>query len=66
MQRKRLKSTTSVNGSEIDHLRAVASSDQCNGGGPKDLVRSSPSQVLSRSAVELVDHGLDVIGVVLG
>jgi hypothetical protein len=49
---------------KIDQLSAVASSDHHNGGGPDDLVRSLPSQALSRSAVELVDHGVDLTGVV--
>jgi hypothetical protein len=51
---------------KTDPLTAVASSDNRNGGGPEDLVRSLPSQSLSRSGVELVDHRLDVISVVLG
>jgi hypothetical protein len=51
---------------KTDPLAAVASSDHRNGGGPKDLVRSLPSQGLSGSGVELVDHCLDVISVVLG
>ena len=51
---------------KTDQLSAVASSDHRNGGGPEDLVRSLPSQGLSRSGVELVDYRLDVISVVLG
>jgi len=47
-----------------DHGTDVASSDDRKVCGPEDLVRSLPSEPLSRPVVELVDHGLDLISVV--
>jgi hypothetical protein len=49
---------------KTDPLAAVASSSDRKIRGPEDLIRSLPSQPLSRPVIELIDDGLDLISVV--